>query len=461
MADTKISGLTALTGANTASGDLLTIVDISDTTMAATGTNKSISLTQLQSAPVSAGTANGVLYLNGSKVATSGSALTFNGSTEVVLDGGSTKGRLTLVADNGPNAVLSTTTGFGAWSNFKIGALAHLWDISGSEQMRLTSTGLGIGTSSPAVKLHVDAGSLAPTSGHVARFDTSATTAYSASGYVGGQLRLNYGNATSSYGGINFSNFGATSQEFFGVVQNSSGYGAFVWQGYNGSAYAERMRLDSSGNLGLGVTPSAWYTSYGTKAFQFAGSGSVYGLDVSSSDRRAGLMNNAFINSSGNYIYINTGHATQYEQNAGKHVWNTAASGTAGNAITFTQAMTLDASGNLGIGTTSPSARLAVAGSTGTIATFTNGATADFSIICGSSITNLNAGGANIMAFQTGGTERARIDSSGNLIQSAPSTAPTLSTNGTMVFNLTSNTNLRVSVRGSDGVTRTANLTLA
>jgi len=58
-------------------------------------------------------------------------------------------------------------------------------------------------------------------------------------------------------------------------------------------------------------------------------------------------------------------------------------------------------------------------------------------------------------------TERARIDSSGNLIQSAPTTAPTLSTNGTMVFNLTSNTNLRVSVRGSDGVTRTANLTLA
>jgi hypothetical protein len=38
----------------------------------------------------------------------------------------------------------------------------------------------------------------------------------------------------------------------------------------------------------------------------------------------------------------------------GKHKWYTAPSGTAGNAITFTQAMTLDASGNLGIGTTSP-----------------------------------------------------------------------------------------------------------
>jgi hypothetical protein len=58
-------------------------------------------------------------------------------------------------------------------------------------------------------------------------------------------------------------------------------------------------------------------------------------------------------------------------------------------------------------------------------------------------------------------TEVMRLNASGNLIQSAPATPPTLTTNGQMVFNLTSNTNLRVSVRGSDGVTRTANITLA
>lgn len=69
--------------------------------------------------------------------------------------------------------------------------------------------------------------------------------------------------------------------------------------------------------------------------------------------------------------------------------------------------------------------------------------------------------GAYPLEFYTNSTLRATIDSSGNVIQSAPTTAPTLSTNGTMVFNLTSNTNLRVSVRGSDGVTRTANITLA
>jgi hypothetical protein len=48
MADTKITGLTALTGANSASDDLLTLVDVSDTTMDAAGTNKSITRQELQ-----------------------------------------------------------------------------------------------------------------------------------------------------------------------------------------------------------------------------------------------------------------------------------------------------------------------------------------------------------------------------------------------------------------------------
>jgi hypothetical protein len=48
MADQKITALTALTGANSAPGDLLTLVDVSDTTMDAAGTNKSITRQELQ-----------------------------------------------------------------------------------------------------------------------------------------------------------------------------------------------------------------------------------------------------------------------------------------------------------------------------------------------------------------------------------------------------------------------------
>ena len=53
------------------------------------------------------------------------------------------------------------------------------------------------------------------------------------------------------------------------------------------------------------------------------------------------------------------------------------------------------------------------------------------------------------------------LDESGNLILLSSNTPATLTTNGQLTVNATSNTNLRFSYRGSDGVTRTANITLA
>lgn len=53
------------------------------------------------------------------------------------------------------------------------------------------------------------------------------------------------------------------------------------------------------------------------------------------------------------------------------------------------------------------------------------------------------------------------VDTSGNLIAKVNTSAPTLVENSNMTFSLTSNTNLRISVRGTDGVTRVANITLA
>ena len=47
MADTKITDLTALTGANVATTDPLVIVDVSDTTMAPSGTTKKIASSEL------------------------------------------------------------------------------------------------------------------------------------------------------------------------------------------------------------------------------------------------------------------------------------------------------------------------------------------------------------------------------------------------------------------------------
>jgi hypothetical protein len=76
------------------------------------------------------------------------------------------------------------------------------------------------------------------------------------------------------------------------------------------------------------------------------------------------LCVNEYINSSNSPTYITTNVATQYAQSAGLHVWSYAASGTAGTAISYTTAMTLDTSGRLGIGMT-PTRTLDVTGTFG------------------------------------------------------------------------------------------------
>jgi hypothetical protein len=79
------------------------------------------------------------------------------------------------------------------------------------------------------------------------------------------------------------------------------------------------------------------------------------------------MANNAYYNAG--YKYVATSAAGLYTIDANVHKWYSAASGTAGNAITFTQAMTLDASGRLGIGQTSPNATLVVEGASNNIDT--------------------------------------------------------------------------------------------
>jgi hypothetical protein len=111
---------------------------------------------------------------------------------------------------------------------------------------------------------------------------------------------------------------------------------------------AEVARFDSSGNLGLGVTPSAWS---GFKAFDIGANGCI-----SADGGGLFLPNNAYDSTgSGGWRYKKAAStpATLYLQQAGgSHAWYNAASGTAGNAISFTQAMTLDTSGNLLVGST-------------------------------------------------------------------------------------------------------------
>jgi hypothetical protein len=118
-----------------------------------------------------------------------------------------------------------------------------------------------------------------------------------------------------------------------------------------------RMYLNPSGNLGLGVNPSAWLNTL--NALQI-GAAHLFGQTTGTGT--VSLGNNVYLNSTPAYIYQYNGKATRYGQYDGQHEFYTAPSGTAGNAISFTQAMTLNASGNLSIGNTNDTYKLDVTG---------------------------------------------------------------------------------------------------
>jgi hypothetical protein len=257
------------------------------------------------------------------------------------------------------------------------GSGPHVFQIGGAEQMRLTSTGLGVGTASPATRLHVDTVS---------------------AGY-----------------GITVAANGQTARRYqFGVDTNSN------FAIYESVAAAQRIVLDQSGNLGLGVTPSAWSSIQGG-AFQTSGAGAIWSTGVTD----VFLSQNTFFN--GSYRYVGTNAASAYRQLAGAHQWFIAASGTAGNTISFTQAMTLDASGSLLVGQTSSSSSV--------YRIETNNATDNrFGMNVGGVLTGalqatsnemklLAAGASGVLTFQTNSNERARFDTAGNLLVGMTATA--------------------------------------
>ena len=170
-----------------------------------------------------------------------------------------------------------------------------------------------------------------------------------------------------------------------------------------------RATLDTSGNLGLGVTPSAYTAN--TRAFQIANTG----LWHDNFNLKTALGYNVFQDTDSTYKYIASTGANRYDITAnGGHAWFTAPSGTAGNAISFTQAMTLTAGGNLGVNSPATNARLEVqansgevfradaASGAGRIIANQDGATLGGNIALG--ITTAFGGGSRVVAIREAAT---------------------------------------------------------
>jgi hypothetical protein len=120
---------------------------------------------------------------------------------------------------------------------------------------------------------------------------------------------------------------------------------------------SERMRIDSSGNVGIGVIPEAW-TAF-NPVLRVGDGGAFSGVGVSNFR----MFANTYYDVSG-YKRIGAGLATQYEQASGTHRWSTAATGLPNSTISWSERMRITSGGSVGIGTDNPGGLLHVSSGT-------------------------------------------------------------------------------------------------
>ena len=100
--------------------------------------------------------------------------------------------------------------------------------------------------------------------------------------------------------------------------------------------------------LGVGVTPEAWEVD--ATAIQVGGIGAFWGKTAQAASSGTFMTNNVYDKPSTGQAYIVTDEASLYNQDDGNHIWQTAASGSADAAISFSERFRIAQAGMIGIG---------------------------------------------------------------------------------------------------------------
>ncbi|HEY0907950.1 MAG TPA: hypothetical protein VGE35_01235 [Candidatus Paceibacterota bacterium] len=205
---------------------------------------------------------------------------------------------------------------------------------AGNERMRITEAGnVGIGTTSPSSKLTVEANSA--TASSTIRISTS-NTAVGLDEVVGA---LEFYNSDATLPGV------AASIRAYSARPNGASIGLQFLTG-NSSTHSERMRIDQAGYVSIGTTTTA------SKLTIDGNGGAFEGVLIANNDGSDML---SFINKSSSYkawsFYPTGDDFKLFEYDAGQAI------GGSGS-----DRFVVKAGGNVGIGTTSPSAKLGVEG---------------------------------------------------------------------------------------------------
>jgi len=312
------------------------------------------------------------------------------------------------------------------------------FNTSGSERMRIDSSGnVGIGTTSPAAKLDIGSGNLnfSSTAQRITGDFSNATHAnrvlFQSSTTNGSTIVGFIPNGTSTTAQINLYNNSDTTN--VSVLQNIVGTGEISFRSsINGTGTylpmtfytsgSERMRIDTSGNVGIGTSSPRFKLSIGAITTTATNTPDTIDLGGTYSNG-AGLVPKLRLYWDGTSSYGFGVSASQLDYivpSGSAHVWYGAGS----------ERMRITSAGDVGIGTTSPGTKLQVAGTSGTAqfraGTASNGyleinaydSSAVYCVVAGANATSGVFGTqSNIpTVFFTNNTERMRIDTSGNVL---------------------------------------------
>ena len=216
------------------------------------------------------------------------------------------------VVHTGGEAFITNSSG-----HFTHRSNVHKWEnfAGSSEYLRITSAGkIGVDNNNPANKVSI--------------YDV---------GYCGLELKSGRTTSTDNIGGLHWKN--ASNQDVAYLQSLVDGTIKFR----NTTSLTERLRIDSSGRMGLGITPTD-YHSNNTAVFQLKDGNAIFSR---TGGTFLGMFQNIKYNSSDVTQYVTSNPGSAYFQAAGEHKWYTASSGTANNNATLYERLRIDTSGRL------------------------------------------------------------------------------------------------------------------